>query len=70
MLDQVSVEPSNLDNLAFDSVGLLAGTFSLRLERRQTGFEPVAFVPCLDLAAESAELAVAAFEPFSVVVTN
>ena len=35
--------------------------------RRQTGFEPQAseIAPCLDLAMESAALAVAAFEPFS-----
>jgi len=38
--------------------------------RHQTGFELVAFVPCLDLAVESAELAVAASAPFSAVVTN
>ena len=70
MIEQVSSEQCNLAYLASDSVDLLADTFSLRLERRQTGFELVAFVPCLDLAVESAELAVAASAPFSAVVTN
>lgn len=64
MIVQVSSEPCNLDNLASDFVGLLVGTSSLRLERRQTGFELVAFAVAYRPATESVGLVVATSEPF------